>query len=177
MSKIVKRILIVVALLGVAVAAGSLGDWAVGRKPPPPRVIPVGAALVEGDGTASGKVKTLDLSFDLLKKWTYVEGKSQIPPFIRAFDGQNVQMAGYMMPLQDVKSIKSFVLVPSLFGCCYGQPPAVNHVVLVKMGEGKTAKYFGDTILVRGQFHSGEEKDDGYVVSLYRIDAEQIIAQ
>ena len=175
--KIVKRILIVVALLGVAVAAGSLGDWAMGRKPPPPRAIPAGAALVEGSGSESGGIKTLDLSFDLLKKWTYIEGKSQIPQFIRAFDGQSVQMAGYMMPLQDVKSIKSFVLVPSLFGCCYGQPPAVNHVVVVKMGEGKTAKYYGDTILVRGQFHCGEEKDEGYLVSLYRIDAQEIIAK
>jgi hypothetical protein len=118
------------------------------------------------------------LSFDLLKKWTYVAGKATtIPDFIRAFDGKNVEMNGYMMLLNSAVNIRSFVLVPSLFGCCYGQPPAVNHIVLVNMADDKTAKYFEDAVRVRGRFNCGEAKQDGELLSLYWIDADVVVAK
>jgi hypothetical protein len=118
--------------------------------------------------------RPIALSFDVLKKWTYVEGKTPVPDFIRAFDGKSVDMTGYMMALDTVDDIRSFILMPSLFGCCYGQPPAVNHVVLVKMAGKKRAKYFEDAVRVRGRFHCSEEKQDGELLSLYRIDADEV---
>ena len=175
--KYLKRILVVAALFGVAAFAGKLSDWVTGRPPPTPRAVPAGATLVEGATVNAKRPKAIPLEFDVLKKWTYVEGKTPIPAFIRVFEGKTVVMTGYMMPLSDIKNIKSFVLVPSLFGCCYGQPPAVNHVVLVKMVGDTTAKFFDDTIKVRGTFHCGEEKQDGYMVSLYRIDADEVVAK
>jgi len=117
------------------------------------------------------------LSIDVLKKWTYVEGKTPIPDFIHAFDGKTVNMRGYMMALNTVDNIKSFILMPSLFGCCYGQPPAVNHVVLVKMAGGKSARYFDDVVRVRGRFHCSEERYEGVLLSLYRIDADKVVAK
>lgn len=116
------------------------------------------------------------LSFDVLKKWTYVAGKATtVPDYIRAFDGKHVEMTGYMMPLNTVVNIKSFVLVPSLFGCCYGQPPAINHIVLVNMTDDKTAKYFENAVRVRGRFNCGEAKQDGELLSLYWIDAVEVV--
>jgi hypothetical protein len=113
-----------------------------------------------------------------LKTWTYVEERhTPIPPFIQKYDGKTVEMIGYMMPLSDIKEIKTFVLVPSLFGCCYGQPPSVNHVVLVRMAGGATSKFYDDKIRVRGQFHCGEEKEDGSLISLYHIDADGVVAE
>src|ERR1051326_794284 len=72
------------------------------------------------------------LTFDTLKSWTYIEGKTPIPNFIKKLDGRDVEMVGFMMPLTEVKDITEFLLVPSLWGCCYGQPPAVNHIVVVR---------------------------------------------
>ena len=126
---------------------------------------------------AGRKDRPIVLSFEDLKKWTYVEGKTPIPDFIRAFDGKSVDMSGYMMPLDTYDNIRSFILMPSLFGCCYGQPPAVNHVVLVKMARGKRARYFEDAVRVRGRFHCGEEKKDIELLSLYRIDADEVVAK
>ena len=178
MKKSAKRILVVVALFTLAAIAGKISDWASGRQPPKPREVPAGASLVEGETALAKRERAVTLPFDTLKKWTYVEKqKTPIPDFIRKFDGRPVQMTGYMMPLREIKDIKTFVLVPSLWGCCYGQPPAVNHIVFVKMAGNTTAKFFGDGIRVRGQFHCGEEKQDGYVVSLYRIDANEVVAQ
>lgn len=144
------------------------------------QAVPASTAVARTSPSNDGERKEgspIELSFEVLKKWTYVEGKTPIPDFIRAFDGRSVYMTGYMMPLNSVENIKSFVFVPSLFGCCYGQPPAVNHIVLVNMTEGKTAKYFEDAVRVRGRFHCGEEKLDGELLSLYRIDADEVVAK
>jgi hypothetical protein len=117
------------------------------------------------------------LQFDTLKSWTYIEGKTPIPDFIKKLDGQNIEMVGFMMPLSEVKNITEFILVPSLWGCCYGQPPAVNHVVVVKMPPGQTTKFFNDVIRVRGKFSVGETKQDGYTVSLYVLTVDKIDGQ
>jgi|SRR5579871_5224243 len=117
------------------------------------------------------------LAFDTLKSWTYIEGKTPIPDFIKKLDGQNIEMIGFMMPLSEVKNITQFLLVPSLWGCCYGQPPAVNHIVVVKMPPGQTTKFFNDVIRVRGKFNVGETKQDGYLVSLYVLTPDKIDAQ
>ena len=117
------------------------------------------------------------LEFDTLKSWTYIEGKTPIPAFIKALDKKNIEMVGFMMPLTEVKNITQFLLVPALWGCCYGQPPAVNHIVVVKMPPGQTTKFYDDVIRIRGEFNVGETKQDGYLVSLYVLTAEKIDAR
>lgn len=117
------------------------------------------------------------LAFDTLKGWTYIEGKTPIPDFIKKLDGKDVEMIGFMMPLSEVKNITEFLLVPSLWGCCYGQPPAVNHIVVVRMPKGQTSKFYNDVIRVRGKFSVGETKQDGYLVSLYVLTPESIDGQ
>jgi hypothetical protein len=121
--------------------------------------------------------KFTKLTFDTLKSWTYIEGKTPIPDFIKKLDGRDVEMVGFMMPLSEVKDITEFLLVPSLWGCCYGQPPAVNHIVVVKMPKGQTTKVFNDVIRVRGRFSVGETKEGRYLVSLYVLTAERIDGQ
>ena len=128
-----------------------------------------------GTVSAEDKNKLLNLSFNTLKSWTYVEHKTPIPGFIKNLDGQYAQMAGFMMPLSQTREATDFVLVQFLFGCCYGQPPAVNHVVLVKMANGKKSQVYSVPICVRGRFHVGEVREDGYLVSLYRLEAESVV--
>ena len=118
------------------------------------------------------------LSFDLLKSWVYSEEKqTPIPKSITQFDGQRIEMTGYMMPTTDIKEIKEFLFMPSLWGCCYGQPPAANHVILGRMANGKTSKFYEDMVTVRGVLRCGEVKQDGYVLSLYRIEVDEIVTK
>jgi len=174
-----KRILTWIVLCVLVLVLSFLSDFMPGRPHKWTTLTPpTGATATLKEPSRDGGEKEdrpVALSFEILKKWTYVEGKTPIPDFIRAFDGKTVDMTGYMMPLNTVKNIRSFVFVPSLFGCCYGQPPAVNHIVLVKMADGKTAKYFEDPVRVRGRFHCGEEKEEGELLSLYRIDADEVV--
>ena len=124
--------------------------------------------------TDPGKPKYAEVTFETLKNWTYVEGKTPLPDFIKALDGKDVEMVGFMMPLSEVKHITEFLLVPSLWGCCYGQPLAVNHIVVVKMPKGQTTSFFNDVIRVRGRFSCGETKQEGYLVSLYVLTPDKI---
>ena len=128
-----------------------------------------------GTVSAEDKKKLLNLSFNTLKNWTYVEHKTPIPAFIKNLDGQYVQMAGYMMPLNQTEQATEFVLVQFLWGCCYGQPPAIDHVVLVKMLNGQKSRVYSGPVCVRGTFHVGEMREDGYLVSLYRLEAENVV--
>ncbi len=119
--------------------------------------------------------KVVKLTFELLKSWTYIEKqRTPIPDSIRKLDGQTVEMTGYMMPLSEVKNITQFVLVPFLWGCCYGQPPAVNHIMVVNMPEGQTSNVYNDQVRVRGTFHVGETRQNGHLVSLYTITAQSV---
>jgi len=114
------------------------------------------------------------LPFDDLRNWTYIVGKTPIPDQIMAFDGKPVQMAGFMMPLTQARDITEFLFVPYLWGCCYGAPPAPNHMVLVDMADGKSVQSMNVPVCVRGTFHAGEVRRDGALISLYRIDADEV---
>ena len=117
-----------------------------------------------------------ELPFELLRSWTYIEGKTPIPAEIREWDGRAVQMTGYMLPLTQAKEVTEFVLVPYLFGCCFGGPPAPNHMVLVQLVGGARTPFLRVPIYARGTFRCGETRQDGQLVSLYRLEAQQIIS-
>jgi hypothetical protein len=102
-----------------------------------------------------------------------------IPADVQALSGCTLRTRGYMMPLDQVENITEFAFVPSLFGCCYGQPPQVQHTIIVHTPPGKSvAKYTTQELLVEGILKVSETKDDGFVVSIFQIDATSIrIAQ
>jgi hypothetical protein len=135
------------------------------------------ASLTTDTGETITKGKFTKLSFDTLGNWTFIEGKTPIPDEVKKFDSQDVELSGFMMPLTQTDKITEFLMIQALWQCCYGRPPAVNHVVMVKMKAGQSVPYYPEPIRVRGKFHVGETKDDGYLVSLYRLEAEEIQAK
>jgi hypothetical protein len=135
------------------------------------------ASLTTDTGETKSSGKSTKLSFETLGNWTYIEGKTPIPDDVKKFDGQEVELSGFMMPLTQTEQITEFMMIQALWGCCYGKPPAVNHVVMVKMNGGQSVKFYPEPIRVRGKFNVGETKQDGYLVSLYRLDAEEIQAK
>jgi hypothetical protein len=74
-----------------------------------------------------------------------------------------------MVAVQQSEQMTQFALVPNLFACCFGQPPQVQHTVVVDCPTGKSVGYFPTEIVVEGTLRVKEEKDDGYVVSLFHV--------
>jgi len=93
------------------------------------------------------------------------------PPFpadVQALEGMNVRLQGFMIPTDQAEGVSHFVLVPSLFSCCYGQPPGVQHVIEVTCAKGMTVPFEVVEIYAQGTLHVKVKRDGGYVVSLFR---------
>jgi len=112
------------------------------------------------------------LSWGLLSGFDYEEDVP-IPPEIQALDGKRAGLAGYMITLSDVDRAREFLLVESVWTCCFGVPPEVHQVVVVRM-EGEGVEFTTEPILVLGRLDVGPEREDGFVTSIYRLHATSV---
>ena len=125
-----------------------------------------------------GKITGLDkiLPFDELSSWPYEDGLKGMPKRIKDLSGKKVLMTGFMLPIDEVQNIKEFLLVQSLWSCCYGQPPDIHGIVRVVMPKGKTTDYFFDPLKVIGTFKVESTILDGYCVDIYQLHVESLEA-
>ncbi len=130
------------------------------------------------DEIKSGKITGLDkvLPFDEIDSWPYEDGLKGMPKRVKDLSGKKVLMTGFMLPIDEVKNIKEFLLVKSLWSCCYGQPPDINGIVRVVMPKGKTTDYFFDPLKIVGTFKIESTVMDGYCVDIYQLHAESLEA-
>jgi hypothetical protein len=97
-----------------------------------------------------------------------------IPPDVLAMSGSKIRLNGYMIPMDQAESITEFALVPSLFSCCYGQPPQIQHTIVVHVPKGKAVSYYPDEITVEGTLTVDEKKEDGFIVSIFEVDTTSV---
>jgi hypothetical protein len=116
----------------------------------------------------------LALKWDKLKGYEFEPGVP-LPPEVLALGAKKVAVNGYMIPLSTEARPKEFVIVASLWDCCFGKPPAINHGIIVSFPQG--AEYTDFPVLVIGTMEVGEEREDGEVTSVYRLRASQVQAQ
>jgi hypothetical protein len=126
----------------------------------------------------SGKITGLDqiLPFDELTSWPYEDGLKGMPKRVKDLDGKKVLMTGFMLPIDEVQNIKEFLLVQSLWSCCYGQPPDINGIVRVVMPKGKKTDYFFDPLKIVGTFKIEATMLDGYCVDIFQLHVESLEA-
>ena len=108
------------------------------------------------------------LTWSEVKDAPYDEGR--ISPGILTQDGLTMRITGYMLPGATVGDQYMFMLVQNAFGCCYGQPPQINHMIEVTAHlDHQFPDYVGHSLQVTGVFHVGEEKSGDIVTSVYRL--------
>jgi hypothetical protein len=130
------------------------------------------------DELKSGKIAGLDkiLPFDELDSWPYEDGLKGMPKRVRELSGKKVLMTGFMLPIDEVQNIKEFLLVKSLWSCCYGQPPDIHGIIRVVMPKGKTTDYFFDPLKIVGTFKVEATVMDGYCVDIYQLHVDSLEA-
>jgi hypothetical protein len=97
-----------------------------------------------------------------------------IPDDVKKLSGTKVRVQGFMIPLDQADNISHFSLVPSLFACCFGQPPQIQHQIVVSTPKGKAVGYYPDEIVCEGTLKVEEKKDDGYIVSVFELDVQSV---
>ncbi|MEX2216728.1 MAG: DUF3299 domain-containing protein [Phycisphaeraceae bacterium] len=94
-----------------------------------------------------------------------------IPQPIKAINGKQVVIEGYMMPIDfEDGGTNEFILTRVIPSCFYCQPMQLNDWIEVKMAGGKRVPYVPDApIRVFGTIKVGEVYEDGFIVCLYQI--------
>jgi hypothetical protein len=119
--------------------------------------------------------QTLEMTIKELGNFEYdAEHGSPIPADVKALSGSTIRLRGFMIPMDQAENISKFALVPSLFSCCFGQPPQIQHTIVVNCPKGKAVSYYPDEIIVEGKLNVEEKKDDGFVVSLFEIETTSV---
>lgn len=94
------------------------------------------------------------------------------PAEIRALDGKDVALGGYMIPVEwNDAEVLEFMLVRDLLACCFGGAPQPDEWVQVRMDKGKGAHYFPFVpVIVHGRLKiSGMADAAGYAVGCYSM--------
>jgi hypothetical protein len=115
--------------------------------------------------------ETINLTIKELGNFEYDADKGgNIPEDVKALSGAKLRLSGFMIPMDQAEHISQFALVPSLFACCFGQPPQIQHTIVVTCPKGKAVNYYPDEINVEGTLKVDEKKEDGFIVSIFEME-------
>lgn len=119
-----------------------------------------------------GQGKILEMSIKDLGNFDYdAQRGGNIPSDVMRLSGATVRLRGFMIPMEQTVDITRFALVPDLFACCFGQPPQIQHTVIVNCPPGKAVSYYPDEISVEGKLTVSEQRDEGFIVSIFQLEA------
>jgi len=98
----------------------------------------------------------------------------KIPWSVRKFDGMKVVITGFMLPVKvEDGLVREMLLMKDQSGCCYGQMPAMNEWIIVRIPSGVHAA-MDQKIFLYGTIKVGTEVVDGYVSGIYHLDADHM---
>jgi hypothetical protein len=133
-----------------------------------------------------GKEKVLDVDFAHLACFDFTPPedpalqrtgeRKRIPWEVVALDGQLVRIRGYMMPTRQTEEGRALecVIVRNTMVCCYGQTPASNEWVLVKVREPGAVVLENVPLYFYGRLHVGEIYENGAFAGLYRLECDRV---
>jgi hypothetical protein len=117
----------------------------------------------------------LEITIKDLGNFDYDQDRGgNIPDDVKALDGCKVRLRGFMIPIDQAAHIRQFALVPSLFSCCFGQPPQIQHTIITTTPGGMAMEFSADEVIVQGTLSVSEKRDDGYIVSIFQVAADTI---
>jgi hypothetical protein len=140
-----------------------------------PGVDPTMEAATRTPHPAPKPGETLTMTIKELGNFEYDADKGgNIPKDVQALTGVTIRLNGFMIPMDQAESITQFALVPSLFACCFGQPPQIQHTIIVNCPKGKSVSYCPDEISVEGKLTVDEKKEDGFIVSIFDVECSSV---
>lgn len=111
------------------------------------------------------------LTFRMLR--TYIPGKA-LPEDIKVLNENNVEILGFMTPLNALENMDEFLLCSAPPLSCYCAPPIfINEIIYVKLINKRTDFKTG-AVRIKGQFHVNTDVKDEYSDIIYTINASDI---
>src|SRR5690606_4915019 len=132
----------------------------------------VKSTIVDNATSVSINADDTQLFFKDLRK--YRMGAKEVPEEIKKYDGQNIQIVGFMVPFDSIEKLDKFILLQAPFmGCFHIPPPQPNESVLINSSE-MPSDYTYEPIRIVGKLKIEETYIENYLVSMYTIEASKI---
>ena len=105
------------------------------------------------------ETKGLDLlPWDILVKTKgNMRRGAKFPPELLLWDNKHIDLIGFMVPVDEYRNMKEFLLLPMPIQCYFCESPPMRDIILVKMLEGEKTELFNEPILINGilKLHGG----------------------
>ncbi len=87
------------------------------------------------------------------------------------YDKQKVHIVGFMVPLNEFRNIKEFLLLPLPIECYFCQAPPMRDVIIVQMTEKETTNLYREPVLINGvlNLQKGKGVKFFYIISDARL--------
>jgi hypothetical protein len=111
---------------------------------------------------------------DISKKdFIEIEGKPDFHPDVKALDGKQLFLKGYMYPDGRAEGLRQFILCKDSGECCFGGKPALTDMIFINIPDGvPPARYYEGLVAVAGDFLIAPDlRRAGELKPAYRIDA------
>ena len=93
--------------------------------------------------------------------------------YLKELDGKQVQLNGYMQPLDEEQDVSAFLFVEYPIGCWFCEMPEITAIVVVDLPKDKTCSYTRRSLRVTGKLELNSTDPENY---LYRIrDAKVVV--
>ena len=91
------------------------------------------------------------LQWELLRKTTgSVRSGPKFAPDLLTIRNAEVNLIGFMVPLQQFRAVREFLLLPLPVQCYFCEAPPMRDVMLVQLAEDKTSDIVNEPIIVSG---------------------------
>jgi len=128
--------------------------------------------IIALSSVAAFKVAAERVYYKDLRK--YILSGDRVPTNLKALDGKQVSIVGYMIPFDSVEKINRFILLQAQFmGCFHVPPPQPNEVVMVDMGT-RTVDYSEAPLQVTGLFEIKKTFEEDFLISVFTIKNAQV---
>lgn len=108
------------------------------------------------------------LTFRVLR--TYIPGQP-IPQDIKNLEGKNVEILGFMTPLNALEKMDEFLLCSQPPLSCYCAPPIfINEIIYVKLVNGVKTDFLTGAVSVKGRIKINMDAKDEYSDIIYTIE-------
>lgn len=117
--------------------------------------------------------KRLNFIRDISRKgFAVIDGRQDYHPDVKALDGQQIFLKGYMYPTNQIEGISQFILCKDSGECCFGGKPALTDMIYIQFSEGLTDVSYDDRLVsVAGKLNLGDLRRAGELRPAYMIEA------
>jgi hypothetical protein len=108
------------------------------------------------------------------KGFVNANGRQSHHSDIVKLNDQKIFLKGYMYPMGKKDGLTDFILVKDNQECCFGGEPKLTDMVLIKMKEGTTAKFYTSLVSVAGTFKARDPMQGGNLKPVFTLDATHV---